>query len=168
MHLKTKFLAIVLITIALSGCGSKYPSVSGTVTVDGKPISKIEVVFAPKPKADSAIAGPVSSAITDSSGRFTLKTRDGAEGAVVGKHAVGFRWCDIHGDSLQALQIAWQQTRSEAPEEAAEIAKKIESIKQKLKDRPQLPERMETEFELTSAGTTEANFELTDLGQEQP
>ena len=166
MHLKMQFLTIALMTIGLTGCGSKYPTVSGTVTVNGKPVPKIQVVFAPQSNQESSIVGPVSTAITDANGRFSLKTRTGARGAVVGKHAVGFRWCDIHGDSLTSLKSAWREAQKNAPEEAKVIAERIESIKLKLKDRPQLPKQLQTEFELTAAGTTEANFELTDLKRE--
>ena len=168
MPLKMQFLAIVVTSVILCGCGSEYPTVSGTVTIDGKPVSKIEVVFAPKSTENSAVVGPVSSAVTDSSGHFSLKTRTGSRGAVVGKHTVGFWWCDIHDDSLPALQAARREASQNAPDEATEITRRIESIKQKLKDRPHLPKNLQTEFELTAAGTTEANFELTDFGNEQP
>ena len=77
------------------GCGSsEYPTVSGKVTYDGQPLANIEVVFSPLSDSVDTIA-PYSTAVTDEAGVFSLKTRDGQLGAVVGQHRVGFAWSDI-------------------------------------------------------------------------
>lgn len=63
--------------------------VSGTVSVNGKPIGGAKVLFVPidKGESDPKIC-PVSIAKTDKKGRFTLETLDGRKGAVVGRHLV--------------------------------------------------------------------------------
>lgn len=70
----------------LMGCGSGGPTmgrVSGTVTVDGKPLSKGTIAFistdAQRPNATGTI--------TD--GSYTLQTTEPGDGAVVGEYKVG-------------------------------------------------------------------------------
>jgi len=79
------------LAIACIGCGggSKYDmaSVSGTVTLDGKPLGNATVLFSPVASGGSD-AGPSSTGVTDATGRYTLKSGEGVEGAVVGKHQV--------------------------------------------------------------------------------
>src|SRR5262245_48295885 len=60
--------------------------VEGTVTKDGRPLSGIEVVF--MADLDAGTQGPPTSAITDESGHYRLRTHNGDQGAVVGKHRV--------------------------------------------------------------------------------
>jgi len=70
----------------LSGCGgSGRPEtipVSGTVTLDGKPVAGASVMFSPEP------SGRPATGVTDEQGRFTLKTFEAGDGALVGKHTV--------------------------------------------------------------------------------
>ncbi len=66
------------------GCGEKGPRlapVSGTVTLDGKPLAKVIVTFVP------VEGGVSSSGVTDESGSYSLACSLGP-GAVVGKHRV--------------------------------------------------------------------------------
>jgi hypothetical protein len=76
---------IVLLLLSLTGCWrtDKYPlgSVTGTVTLDGKPLPDAFVNFQPA-------GGPGSTAITDEQGRYSLSTIDGEPGAVIGLHKV--------------------------------------------------------------------------------
>ena len=80
---------VALVALAPLGCGGgpEYADVDGTVTLDGKPLPDVEVVFMPNP-------GPGSSAgaarcLTDAAGRYRLRTqRAERAGAVVGKHVV--------------------------------------------------------------------------------
>jgi hypothetical protein len=70
----------------LTGCGKgglHLAPVSGFVSVDGKPVADVGVMFSP---LDSK-AGPPAVGTTDDSGRFTLVTAN-REGAVVGEHRV--------------------------------------------------------------------------------
>ena len=80
----------MLITIPMAGCGGGVPTakVEGVVTLDGKPLSEIRVLFQPDNKIAES-AGMGSFALTDSSGKFVLKLSDSQnEGAVVGNHTV--------------------------------------------------------------------------------
>jgi hypothetical protein len=86
---------IVLLAIGalvLAGCGDSAPydlaPVSGTVTLDGKPIPYTQIIFVPKGSADNPNPGPSSLAFCDDSGKFMLKTDRGDPGAVVGIHTV--------------------------------------------------------------------------------
>ncbi len=84
-QLMTVVAASVLLCCA--GCGSPFEiaPVSGVVTLDDKPLANATIFF--MPMGDGAI-GPSSSAVTGDDGRFTLKTPEDGEGAVVGKHRV--------------------------------------------------------------------------------
>jgi hypothetical protein len=73
--------------LGLAGCGGSRSSVSGTVTLDGKPLSGASVTFAPVDTGEEA--GVSSYGKTDDQGQFTLKTVDNdTPGAVPGKHWV--------------------------------------------------------------------------------
>jgi hypothetical protein len=72
------FLAVVI------GCGDGRPTrvlVSGTVTIDGAPVTRGSIKFVPeKGRPSSGEIGP--------DGRFTLTCYDGNDGALPGKHRV--------------------------------------------------------------------------------
>ncbi len=83
-------LTAVLLTM---GCGAgdyDLAPVSGTVTLDGKPVAGARVIFEPQRSGQEALsAGPGSDGITDDDGRYSLRTTaDGQRGAVVGNHSV--------------------------------------------------------------------------------
>ena len=81
MLLSATFLAAVTL---LAGCGEDLPelvNVTGTVTMDGKPLANATVIF--EPENDRASQG-----VTDEQGRYELLYKVGAPGAVVGKHTV--------------------------------------------------------------------------------
>src|SRR5206468_1991369 len=73
------------------GCsrGPQFAEVNGTVTLNGRPLSDMEVVFLPDPAAGTV--GPTSTAYTDEKGHYQLVTNKGQRGAVVGTHRVCFR-----------------------------------------------------------------------------
>src|SRR6185369_10317424 len=73
--------------LTLAGCGSgQFAPVSGTVTLDGKPLANAAVNFQPVESKDSGLA---SAGKTDASGRYSLRVvMNNASGAVVGKHRV--------------------------------------------------------------------------------
>src|SRR5262245_30980421 len=68
--------------------GPKYVQVSGVVKLNGKPYPNAVVSFQPKATPGNPNPGQGSAAITDATGRFVLKTYDGHDGAVAGKHQV--------------------------------------------------------------------------------
>lgn len=96
--MKNKFfpLLMALMCVVIVGCGPGYTvvPVSGKVTVQGKPAAGIKVVFYPKGTESNPAPGPFSQGQTDENGVFTLTTRDGAAGAIVGDHRVALEMFD--------------------------------------------------------------------------
>jgi hypothetical protein len=79
--------AVALLVVVGCSRGPKHGSVSGTVTLDGKPLDVVEVVFAPDPERKTL--GSPASCYTDSNGHYTLRTsQSGKDGVVVGFHRV--------------------------------------------------------------------------------
>lgn len=80
---------IVVGLASVAGCGSSAPTLvpaEGVVLIDGEPAADISVQFLP-----DEIEGeprPTSYAVTDAEGRFTLRTYEQGEGAVLGGHNV--------------------------------------------------------------------------------
>jgi hypothetical protein len=77
--------AWVGLALAVAGCGRgpALAPVSGTVTMNGKPLARVRVEFWPEE------GSPRSTGSTDEAGRFTLTTDGTAKpGAVVGRHKV--------------------------------------------------------------------------------
>ena len=75
---------LAALTLALPGCGSSNPEtfpVSGTVTLDGRPVSGAAVVFTPD-------TGQPATGTTDNAGQFELSTFQLGDGALPGKHRV--------------------------------------------------------------------------------
>lgn len=76
-----------VVGLALSGCGGakdapELAPASGSITYQGKPLVKAQVVFA------SETGARVSHGITDENGRYQLGTFLPGDGAVVGKQRV--------------------------------------------------------------------------------
>ena len=154
MTINTKPFVVLLAVATLTaiGCGSsKYPEVSGIVTVGGEPTSKVRVVFIPQSVGDNHSPGPFSFGETDADGRFTMRTRRGDLGAVVGPHKVGFHYADI---SEQDYMLLGTKPRKERRR------KRLQEIKQLLASRPEIREDPSQDFEVTKEGTTSANFEI--------
>jgi hypothetical protein len=80
-------LVSALLTVSCNAEPARVAEAQGTVKFHNKPVPNAEIMFLP----DDDTKGPSSSAITDADGRFTLKTEDGRQGAVVGKHRVTVR-----------------------------------------------------------------------------
>jgi hypothetical protein len=80
----------LLLLLALLGTGCQreqpYGEVEGVVTLDGKPLSKAEVVFFPDPEKGNT--GRRSTALTDEQGRYRIASDTGRAGAPVGFHRV--------------------------------------------------------------------------------
>jgi len=72
----------------LAGCGSsaKLGQVSGVVRASGKPLAGVVVTFVPD--GNETTPALRSLAQTDAEGRYRLRTEDGRDGAIVGKHSV--------------------------------------------------------------------------------
>lgn len=87
--------------LVAAGCaGSNVAPVSGTVTLNGKPLAHATVVF--QPLGDDKNPGPGSTGTTDANGRYSLSgMTTGAAGALVGKHRVSITAYegDVEGES---------------------------------------------------------------------
>lgn len=74
--------------VLVAGCGGarregpETVKVTGTVTLDGKPLAGANVTFSPK------VAGPPAFGETDEQGRFSLQTFEPGDGAISGKYLV--------------------------------------------------------------------------------
>lgn len=96
------------------GCGGnqlRYAPASGTVTVDGKPIHRAEVVLlcddvTVKPR-------PTTRGVTDAAGHFVLKSltpdKRLLEGAVVGKHHVAISTQILELDAHGATRVVREE-----------------------------------------------------------
>lgn len=137
-----RFLALVLTTglvCTAFGCGSNVAPVSGKITLDSKPLVNATVIF--EPSSELKNPGPGSQGKTDANGQYSLQlTSADTQGATIGKHIV--RITAYEGDD--------GTVPSSAPD----------SVFRK----PILPEKYnaksDLKFEVTSAGSTSADFDL--------
>jgi len=98
-----KYLAGCLLALVAEGCGSeKLPGlgqVSGTITMDGKPVANAAVQFTPTETGATASVGQ-----TDASGKYELYYSRGHKGAKVGEHSVTVNNFRDAGESGQGQQ----------------------------------------------------------------
>src|SRR5688500_14472551 len=95
-----------LLVAVLSGCGDgtkplpELAPVTGTITMDGKPLADAEVLFIP-----ASSVGFTAAATTDSSGAYTLQTasgKDSGPGAPAGEYKVTVsRYVDGSGNVVK-------------------------------------------------------------------
>jgi hypothetical protein len=84
--MRTSFL--ILGVVLVLGCGGpNLAPVSGTVTLDGKPLAKASVTFQPN-SPGQLNPGPGSTALTNEKGEYSLQQTGGGKGAIVGMHRV--------------------------------------------------------------------------------
>lgn len=83
---------VILAALFTGGCkdGSRTAPVSGQVKLNGKPLPEAHLTFQPK-ASGSVNVGVGSVGVTDIDGRYNLKTINGDNGAVVGRHTVSIR-----------------------------------------------------------------------------
>jgi len=138
--------AAVLASCAGCGSGPKYVPVSGVVTLKGKPGSDLVVVFLPQASEGNLNPGRGSSAYTDKDGRFQLKTMDGDNGAVPGKHMV-----QIMGKGTTAT--GYDPTLGSPDDVPAGTRPLVDPVPAEWRN-PGKP------FEVPAAGTDQANFDV--------
>lgn len=73
---------LLLLPLTLLGCGSNTNSVTGTVTLDGKPVSDATIQFVPDG------AGRDATGQTDKNGYFSMSTFKPGDGVVPGTYKV--------------------------------------------------------------------------------
>ena len=115
-----------LVLLLFAGCGSQYPSVSGTVSLDGKPAAGVNVLFVPVSTKENPFPGPFAEATTDENGRYTLVTRDGSKGATPGMNVVEFYSVELIQNEFQdsSLQDLIGQSENGAKSNSAPKTKK--------------------------------------------
>src|SRR5262249_54064491 len=78
--------------VAFAGCNSepyRVAPVTGRVTLDGKPVPQLAVMFQPVATDGNTNPGPGSYGVTDADGRYSMKlVGKETPGAVIGKHKV--------------------------------------------------------------------------------
>ncbi|MCH5373622.1 MAG: hypothetical protein JJ992_06570 [Planctomycetes bacterium] len=87
-HATVTSLAVILsfVVLVVAGCGGggvRLAEVSGTVTVDGKPVKGLEVAFDPQGEGAGSSLG-----YTQADGKYELFYAGGKKGAAVGMHTV--------------------------------------------------------------------------------
>jgi hypothetical protein len=86
---------IVCLALAIAGCGERGPSlvwVTGTITLDGRPLPNAVVHFTP------VAGGRGSYARADGNGRYALEFLPGRPGATAGAHRVSISTADESGN----------------------------------------------------------------------
>jgi hypothetical protein len=129
----------VVVAAALAlGCGrsGKLAPVSGSVTLDGKPLAGALVSFQPV-ASQGTVAGIGSYGTTDAAGKYSLRTTDtDSTGAVLGNHRVEIN-LKVESDD--------RDPRSRPP------AKTLPT---------KYNRNTELQFKVEPGGTTAANFDL--------
>ncbi|MEQ8209896.1 MAG: carboxypeptidase-like regulatory domain-containing protein [Lacipirellulaceae bacterium] len=128
------------------GCSDskfEYAPVTGSVKLDGQPVSGARVVFMPQASGDSREAGPYSNGETDEQGNFQLSSvaTDPREGAVVGNHRI---------------VISTRKTHLDPENRDIEIVDSPETIPRPYTNYQKTP----LTFEVSTDGKNEANFDL--------
>ena len=87
---RTALLCLAL-PVGLAGCGGpKLAPVSGKVTCNGEPVTGGTLIFHPVNDGGGLEAGAPASAEVHADGSYTLSTNRLADGAMVGRHHVGY------------------------------------------------------------------------------
>ena len=146
---------LLILFLVLAGCSENFPPVSGKVTMNGKPVPSLTVVFTPVGSPSDANPGPYSTGVTNGQGVFVLKTRHGDSGAVPGPHRVGIEYANAGAMSDLKLQLREADEKSKPS-----IKQQIDSLRASNKSRIKIPPNWIHEFEVSKEGTSDANFEL--------
>lgn len=159
LRFRSYSLLCLICLICAAGCGqSGLAPVSGVVTVNGKPMKNVRVVYAPMSTGESSIVGPPSLGVTDDEGRYTLKTRNGDYGAVVGRHSVTFNYDDL--EHLEDLN-AWY-SNPDSPEDKAEAKSRIDNVKKEIARRGAISKSSKQTVTISAGGQKNADFEIGD------
>ena len=147
-----RFAGVALFGIVIAGCGGEAgpdtASVSGLLSIDGKPIPGVEVHFLNLEHPNHNALG-----VTNEEGKFRI-----VQGAVVGKNTVYFS--KVEGGSVMTdAEGGMDAGQFEAMAAAAGTAAKDLGPKQIVPKEYATPESKLT-FDVPAGGTSSANFEL--------
>ena len=160
---------MLLISVGCKGNGFSLAPVSGIVTVDGEPVADLTIVFYPKSTDENPAPGPFSMGKTDSEGKFTLVSRDGKPGAVVGPHRVGFELPgDMDEEAVGEAEAEYEELISEPGADKASVKAardKITKIRKKMKGFAFVPVKYLSspiiDVEVPAEGLTDHAVEMT-------
>lgn len=134
--------------IALAGCvlvagcskGSQRPKtypVTGTVTLNGKPVEGATVTFVPKEPATGTPPPQAASAVTDANGRYAIGTFATGDGAIPGEYLVKV--------TKYRVPQAQQPQAGEDPQSEMQAFLQYQAGQQQAKPLNELPARYENE-----------------------
>jgi hypothetical protein len=131
--------------VAVLGCGGskKFASVSGKVTMNGKPLAGATVSFQPVAPEGAPAPGPGSVGKTDDNGDFRLETTTGQSGALVGPHRVSISLIEATGSTGDERH---------PPRGGPPLTEKISA---------DFNSDSKVTFDVPSGGTNSANFDVT-------
>jgi hypothetical protein len=133
---------LVLGLVFVSGCGSEtLAPVSGTVTLNGKPLAGAIVSYTPIVERKGIEAPLGSSGKTNEKGEYTLETNAGRKGALVAKHKV----------SISIVRPEIGESDARPPRGGWPMKDKIP---------PKYNENTELTCEVPPGGRNDANFDL--------
>ena len=159
-NLTVALFATAILTFA--GCGGEFSTapVSGKVTLNGKPVDGIRLVFTPMANEANTDPGPWSTGVTNSEGEYTLETRHQEQGAAVGKHTVMFEFDDA--EDIETLREELEDAGSEDGSKAEfnAVKKRIADFQARQKARPKVSDKYTAYLDVPAGGTKEADFEL--------
>lgn len=140
MEPKFKTIISLFVVLLMTGCGGsdapELGSVSGLVTLDGKPLADAQIRFQPT-------SGRSSEAVTDENGNYTLRYTAEENGALPGEHQV-FITTATEGKAMPA----------EGNDEGEWVEGREELLPEKYHAKSELKETV-------TAGNNTINFELT-------
>ena len=171
MRIVLSIALLIVFSTVMSGCDSKdyvLVPVSGTITFDGKPVDKLRVTFSPKPVGENYAVGPYSLGTTDSQGKFTLKTRYGDDGAIVGAHGLAFQYSDISETAMGDIRMKLAEAQDMKDKALfAEAKKEMDELNAKLKGRPVLKGVYRKVVDVPSGGDPNLELDLATFGQKK-
>lgn len=145
---------VALPILAMLGCtGAKSRDtvpVSGTVTLDGKPVEGAQVVFTPTGGGGAAASGK-----TDSSGVYRLTTREPNDGAKPGSYLVSVSKTEVVDPTAGVIKPGMSE------EEATRAA--YEAKEKAGKDEPKVIEHLPAKYK--NPATSGFKFDVTKEGK---
>ncbi len=108
-------LSMAMTALFAIGCGGReFAEVEGQITLEGKPLAEVEVLFLPDPAKGNQ--GNNASAFTDAQGHYTLLApRDQRVGTVLGPHRVAITDLTMVVDTTGAGDVGKARGPSSGP-----------------------------------------------------